>query len=202
MAALVNRTGLLQLFVRQQWHPVSASLSEDSLVVGLENDEDIKPTCAASPAYDNVFFNGNGDCSPRFPNTSTRGRCSNSSQGNESDADNNPVQFFTMDSAMPSSPRMESELPENVLSGQKRMIRIVKEDHNGLGISIKGGRENKMPIIVSKIFNGLSADRTKQLYVGDAVISVNGQDLRHASHDEAVACLKKAGKIVNIEGQL
>lgn len=198
MAALVNRTGLLQLFVRQQWHPVSALLNDSTLVISLEGEEYIRNTSAMSPAYDNVFQNGNGECSPRFPSTSTRGRHSGSSQGNESDVE--PVQFFTLESGLPSSPRLESELPEGILSGQKRYIRIVKEDQHGLGISIKGGRENKMPIIVSKIFKGLAADKTKQLYVGDAVISVNGQDLRHASHDEAVSCLKRSGRVVDIEG--
>ena len=43
------------------------------------------------------------------------------------------------------------QLPESI-AGQKRSISVVKEESNGLGISIKGGRENKMPILISKIF--------------------------------------------------
>lgn len=35
---------------------------------------------------------------------------------------------------------------------------------------------------------------------GDAILSVNGEDLTNASHDEAVAALKKAGKVVELEG--
>ena len=42
-------------------------------------------------------------------------------------------------------------VPEPIAS-QKRTVQIVKSDNNGLGISIKGGRENKMPILISKIF--------------------------------------------------
>lgn len=76
----------------------------------------------------------------------------------------------------------------------------MKTDSNGLGISIKGGRENKMPILISKIFKGMAADQTEQLYVGDAILSVNKQDLREATHDEAVKALKQAGKIVELEG--
>ena len=34
----------------------------------------------------------------------------------------------------------------------KRSVRVTKEAGQGLGISIKGGRENKMPILISKIF--------------------------------------------------
>jgi len=93
----------------------------------------------------------------------------------------------------------DADVPDS-LAGQKRTVRVVKEDNNGLGISIKGGRENKMPILISKIFKGMAADKTNQLYVGDAVLSVNGEDLKEATHDEAVKALKRAGKSVDLEG--
>ncbi|KAK9704018.1 PDZ domain [Popillia japonica] len=57
-----------------------------------------------------------------------------------------------------------------------------------------------MPILISKIFKGMAADQTEQLYVGDAILSVNGEDLREATHDEAVKALKRAGKVVELEG--
>jgi C-terminal processing protease CtpA/Prc len=71
-----------------------------------------------------------------------------------------------------------------------------------IGISIKGGRENRMPILISKIFPHMPADQTGQLYVGDAILSVNGKDLQHVSHKEAVQILKKTEKEVELEGQL
>ncbi|KAJ8878400.1 hypothetical protein PR048_018978 [Dryococelus australis] len=92
------------------------------------------------------------------------------------------------------------DVPESV-ANQKRLVRVVKSDNNGLGISIKGGKENKMPILISKIFKGMAADQTEQLYVGDAILSVNGEDLRDATHDEAVKALKRAGKVVELEGR-
>lgn len=92
-----------------------------------------------------------------------------------------------------------SNVPDSV-PGQKRSVKVYKEETNGLGISIKGGKENKMPILISKIFKGMAADKTGQLYVGDAILSVNGEDLRDATHDEAVRTLKNAGKVVEIEG--
>lgn len=95
---------------------------------------------------------------------------------------------------------VESTLPDSI-AGQKRVVRVHKEDNNGLGISIKGGKENKMPILISKIFKGMAADKTEKLYVGDAVLSVNGEDLRDATHDEAVRALKRAGKVVDLEGK-
>ncbi|NXG51695.1 SNTA1 protein, partial [Psilopogon haemacephalus] len=63
----------------------------------------------------------------------------------------------------------------------------------------QGGRENKMPILISKIFKGLAADQTEALYVGDAILAVNGTDLSEATHDEAVQALKKTGKEVVLE---
>lgn len=82
-----------------------------------------------------------------------------------------------------------------------QQVRVVKSDNNGLGISIKGGRENRMPILISKIFRGMAADSAKGLYVGDAILSVNGEELRDATHDEAVRALKRAGKVVDLEGK-
>lgn len=58
-----------------------------------------------------------------------------------------------------------------------------------------------MPILISKIFRGMAADSAKGLYVGDAILSVNGEELRDATHDEAVRALKRAGKVVNLEGK-
>ncbi|XP_071958995.1 beta-1-syntrophin-like [Antedon mediterranea] len=93
---------------------------------------------------------------------------------------------------------VQDPIPD-AIANQKRIVKVVKQEVGGLGISIKGGKENKMPIIISKIFKGLAADQTESLYVGDAILAVNGEDLRDATHDEAVRALKKAGKEVVLE---
>ncbi|KAK7887217.1 hypothetical protein WMY93_026838 [Mugilogobius chulae] len=95
-----------------------------------------------------------------------------------------------------------TDLPERVpeaIANRKRSVKVTKQEVGGLGISIKGGKENKMPILISKIFKGLAADQTQALYVGDAILSVNGVNLRDATHDEAVQALKRAGKEVTLE---
>lgn len=89
------------------------------------------------------------------------------------------------------------EVPDHI-ANQVRLVRVVKQEVGGLGISIKGGRENKMPILISKIFKGLAAYQTESLYVSDAILAVNGEDLRNATHDEAVQALKRAGKEVEL----
>ena len=103
------------------------------------------------------------------------------------------------DDGVNGSSSLDNGVPEH-LANQKRTVRVAKSGTGGLGISIKGGRENKMPILISKIFKGMAADQTGSLFVGDAIISVNGDDLRDASHDEAVRSLKKAGDVVELEG--
>ncbi len=99
------------------------------------------------------------------------------------------------------------DIPSNI-SDDKRFVRVHKADitsgsgtinGGGMGISIKGGKENKMPIIISKIFKNMSADLTKQLYVGDAILSVNGVNVSDFTHDEAVKILKNSGKTVDLE---
>ena len=79
---------------------------------------------------------------------------------------------------------------------------VCSNSHNRfVSLLFQGGRENKMPILISKIFKGLAADQTEALYVGDAILSVNGTDLSEATHDEAVQALKKTGKEVVLEGR-
>ena len=48
-------------------------------------------------------------------------------------------------------PNERTPAPDS-LTSEKRVVRVQKEDKSGLGISIKGGRENRMPILISKIF--------------------------------------------------
>ena len=117
-------------------------------------------------------------------------------------ADENPSGYLTSNADSSGLSEGDIDSPEPMISSKKRVVKIFKEDNNGLGISIKGGKENKMPILISKIFKSMAADRTEKLYVGDAILSVNGEDLRDATHDEAVKVLKKAGKVVNLEGKI
>lgn len=80
----------------------------------------------------------------------------------------------------------------------RRTVVIKKEPGCGLGISVKGGRENQMPILISRIFSGMAAERTGQLKVGDAILAVNDVNISSASHDEAVAALKSSGSTVTL----
>lgn len=52
------------------------------------------------------------------------------------------------------------------------MIQIRRDRKSGLGLSIKGGAEHGLPILISKIYKDQAADGTGQLFVGDAIIKV------------------------------
>lgn len=52
------------------------------------------------------------------------------------------------------------------------MVQIRRDRNGGLGLSIKGGAEHKLPILISKIYKNQPADMTGQLFVGDAIIKV------------------------------
>lgn len=54
--------------------------------------------------------------------------------------------------------------------------------------------------VFSKIFKGMAADQTGELFVGDVILSVNGENLTDATHDEAVRALKRAGRVVDLQG--
>nr|CAD2176432.1 unnamed protein product [Meloidogyne enterolobii] len=53
-----------------------------------------------------------------------------------------------------------------VWNAEKRFVRIIKREGEGIGISIQGGAEAGRPIVISKIFSGMPADQTNSLFVG------------------------------------
>lgn len=59
------------------------------------------------------------------------------------------------------------------------MVQIRRSSKDGgLGLSIKGGAEHKLPILISKISKDQSADATGQLFVGDAILKVTLQKIK------------------------
>uniref|UniRef100_A0AC34QVQ0 PDZ domain-containing protein n=1 Tax=Panagrolaimus sp. JU765 TaxID=591449 RepID=A0AC34QVQ0_9BILA len=75
--------------------------------------------------------------------------------------------------------------------GKRRTVILRKESHEGLGISITGGKEHGVPILVSEIHPGQPGERCGNLFVGDAILTVNGISLKNVKHAEAVAILSK-----------
>lgn len=55
----------------------------------------------------------------------------------------------------------------------------------------QGGKEHGVPILISEIHPTQPADRCGGLHVGDAILAVNGINLRDAKHKEAVTILSQ-----------
>ena len=53
---------------------------------------------------------------------------------------------------------------------QTRVVELRKGGCSGLGISIKGGREHHLPILISRLMRGQPADQSGQLFIGDAIL--------------------------------
>ncbi|XP_049758557.1 gamma-2-syntrophin isoform X5 [Elephas maximus indicus] len=87
------------------------------------------------------------------------------------------------------------------LTKEHRTVTLRRQPIGGLGLSIKGGAEHKVPVVISKIFKDQAADQTGMLFIGDAVIQVNGINVEHATHEEVVHLLRNAGDEVTITVQ-
>ncbi|XP_072291911.1 beta-2-syntrophin [Eucyclogobius newberryi] len=193
-----EKLGQLDLLLRDRWVRVVAELTRETLMLTAEVDaSDSWDYNNASPGPRNVLSNGNEpEDSPGNSNYGGRGVSRGPSSpgkyhSNGTNSDLSPASGYGSPGSSLGSDGCSSEAV--------RRVRVVKQESGGLGISIKGGRENRMPILISKIFPGLAADQSRALRIGDAILSVNGNDLREATHDLAVQALKKAGKEVTLE---
>ncbi|XP_072625048.1 gamma-2-syntrophin [Canis lupus baileyi] len=79
-----------------------------------------------------------------------------------------------------------------------RTVTLRRQPGGSLGLSIKGGAEHRVPVVISRMFRGHTADRTGMLFVGDAILQVNGINVENATHGEVVHLLRSAGDEVTI----
>ncbi|CAM5072358.1 unnamed protein product, partial [Eretmochelys imbricata] len=77
---------------------------------------------------------------------------------------------------------------------------IIHRGSTGLGFNIVGGEDGE-GIFISFILAGGPADLSGELRKGDQILSVNGVDLRNATHEQAAIALKNAGQTVTIIAQ-
>ncbi|KAM7160692.1 disks large homolog 1 isoform 20-T23 [Macrochelys suwanniensis] len=104
----------------------------------------------------------------------------------------------------PSSPGRYSPIPKGMV-GDDEITReprkvVLHRGSTGLGFNIVGGEDGE-GIFISFILAGGPADLSGELRKGDRIISVNGVDLKAATHEQAAAALKNAGQAVTIVAQ-
>uniref|UniRef100_A0A8C4QPK8 PDZ domain-containing protein n=1 Tax=Eptatretus burgeri TaxID=7764 RepID=A0A8C4QPK8_EPTBU len=64
------------------------------------------------------------------------------------------------------------------------MVILRRQRDGGFGLSVKGGAEHNVPVVVSKIFKDQAVNQTGVLFVGDAILQVNGINVTTCTHDE------------------
>lgn len=93
--------------------------------------------------------------------------------------------------------KAEKSLPSKKI----REVHFLKNNDKPLGMSITGGVELGVPIIISDLKpNGLAAE-TGELVVGDAILCINGMSLKGLNHTEAAAVLSNASGEICLEVQ-
>ncbi|XP_051943873.1 discs large homolog 1-like protein isoform X21 [Hippocampus zosterae] len=94
------------------------------------------------------------------------------------------------------SPTPKGMLGDDDVSREPRKV-VLHRGTTGLGFNIVGGEDGE-GIFISFILAGGPADLCGELRKGDRLVSVNGVDLRSATHEQAAAALKNAGQTVTI----
>ncbi|XP_012770952.1 discs large homolog 1-like protein isoform X5 [Maylandia zebra] len=94
------------------------------------------------------------------------------------------------------SPTPKSTLGDDDVTREPRKV-VLHRGATGLGFNIVGGEDGE-GIFISFILAGGPADLSGELRKGDRLVSVNGVDLRNATHEQAAAALKNAGQTVTI----
>ncbi|XP_072332622.1 disks large homolog 2-like isoform X3 [Scyliorhinus torazame] len=97
------------------------------------------------------------------------------------------------------SPLPKQLLGEDDVSREPRKF-VLYRGSSGLGFNIVGGEDGE-GIFISFILAGGPADLSGELRRGDQILSVNGIDLRVATHEQAALALKGAGHIVTMIAQ-
>nr|CAX73476.1 Disks large homolog 1 [Schistosoma japonicum] len=116
-----------------------------------------------------------------------------------------PDKTVTQRSPSFQSPEVMSDLEDSGSTPIWYEAQLHKPSPNsGLGFSIAGGQDvenESFPstgIFITRISPGGLADLDGRIMPGDQLMQVNGIDLSHATHEEAVRILRNAGDIVNL----
>nr|XP_015195968.1 PREDICTED: disks large homolog 4-like [Lepisosteus oculatus] len=112
-----------------------------------------------------------------------------------------PTNLYLTDSYNPPDiTSCESDSSDSYTSLREPRRVLIHRGSTGLGFNIVGGEDGE-GIFISFILAGGPADLSGELRKGDQILSVNGVDLRSATHEQAATALKNAGQTVTIIAQ-
>ncbi|XP_005286075.2 disks large homolog 3 isoform X2 [Chrysemys picta bellii] len=173
----------------------------EEAVASLKNTSDMVYLKVAKPG--NIHLNdmyAPPDYASTFSALADNHISHNTSLGYLGSVENKPT-YPAPPQATPSrySPIPRHMIGEEDFTREPRKI-ILHKGSTGLGFNIVGGEDGE-GIFVSFILAGGPADLSGELRRGDRILSVNGANLRNATHEQAAAALKRAGQTVTIIAQ-
>ncbi|MFT7815022.1 tyrosine-protein phosphatase non-receptor type 4-like isoform X3 [Arapaima gigas] len=86
----------------------------------------------------------------------------------------------------------DKSMPNGAVPHDNLVLIKMRPDENGrFGFNVKGGSDQKMPVIVSRVAPGTPADMCiPRLNEGDQVVLINGRNISEHTHDQVVMFIK------------
>ncbi|RMC15785.1 hypothetical protein DUI87_07989 [Hirundo rustica rustica] len=79
----------------------------------------------------------------------------------------------------------------DLIEGDLLLVRIIPDEEGKFGFNLKGGVDQKMPLVVSRITPGSPADKCiPKLNEGDQIVLINGRDISEHTHDQVVMFIR------------
>ncbi|XP_051549133.1 tyrosine-protein phosphatase non-receptor type 4-like isoform X1 [Myxocyprinus asiaticus] len=105
--------------------------------------------------------------------------------GSQSQLDDHISELYSVPAA--SGKSMNGAVPHDNLV----LIKMRPDENGRFGFNVKGGADQRMPIIVSRVAPGTPADMCMpRLNEGDQVVLINGRDISEHTHDDVVMLIK------------
>uniref|UniRef100_A0A3P9J936 Disks large homolog 1 n=1 Tax=Oryzias latipes TaxID=8090 RepID=A0A3P9J936_ORYLA len=164
-------------------------VSHEHAVTALKNTPDVVYLKVAKP---NTVFMNDGFAPPDLTNSFSQHMENHISPPNFVSHQLQPRGSSGCYSPTPMSPLAD----DDGVTREPRKV-VLHRGATGLGFNIVGGEDGE-GIFISFILAGGPADLSGELRKGDRLVSVNGVDLRAATHEQAAATLKNAGQTVTI----
>ncbi|XP_058868919.1 tyrosine-protein phosphatase non-receptor type 3 isoform X2 [Acipenser ruthenus] len=78
-----------------------------------------------------------------------------------------------------------------LIDAELLLLRITPDEEGRFGFNVKGGVDQKMPLVISRVSPDSPADLcTPKLLEGDQIVLINGRDISEHTHDQVVMFIK------------
>ncbi|XP_041104158.1 tyrosine-protein phosphatase non-receptor type 3-like isoform X2 [Polyodon spathula] len=94
--------------------------------------------------------------------------------------------------SLPPSPNgVGTQAQNELIDAELLLLRITPDKEGRFGFNVKGGVDQKMPLVISRVSPDSPADLcTPKLLEGDQIVLINGRDISEHTHDQVVMFIK------------